>query len=495
MRTLFGRLALLLIALFVIAGALILRLANSNNEAYSNEVQQSLHRSLAHNMIEDNALLKSGRIDQTSLANTFHSLMLLGPAYEIYTVDLHGNILVYSADPNKIKLHKISLAPINEFLRVSNRPDHNPIYGDDPRDPGTQKIFSAAPITQANGETVGYLYVILHSQQLAATEQSLAWNSVSNQTLTYGLLGLGFAASLILIIFAQLANPLKKLNQAMNLLAQQHFRNIDHLVLPKKSLWASSEITQLQRNFEALMESLATQFHQVANEERLRRELLSHITHDLKTPLAALRGYLETWLLQQASSSETSYIEIALRNAKQLNELVDQLVELARLEGGIETLRLEPIAIAEFAQDVMSKFSLRAAEQGIDLEVTPQDTSLMISADIGKLERVLSNLIDNALRHTTMGGVIRIELSRATDKSTLLITVRDTGTGIIPADIEKIFEPNYRGQQGINDNAVHLGLGLAIVKRLLELHQSRIQVISQPGKGSAFNFDLPLITV
>ena len=128
-----------------------------------------------------------------------------------------------------------------------------------------------------------------------------------------------------------------------------------------------------------------------------------HITHDLKTPLAALRGYLETWLLQQASSSETSYIEIALRNAKQLNELVDQLVELARLEGGIETLRLEPIAIAEFAQDVMSKFSLRAAEQGIDLEVTPQDTSLMISADIGKLERVLSNLIDNALRPHNYG--------------------------------------------------------------------------------------------
>ncbi|MDE2430718.1 MAG: ATP-binding protein, partial [Burkholderiales bacterium] len=177
----------------------------------------------------------------------------------------------------------------------------------------------------------------------------------------------------------------------------------------------------------------------------------------------------------------------------QLSTLVDQLVELARLEGGVETLRPEPIAIAELAQDVLSKFALRAREQDVHLQVTPQDASLMINADIGKLERVLTNLIDNSLRHTPRGGTISIELSRSRDNAILLITVRDTGSGIASEELERIFEPNFRGKNHGNDNMVHLGLGLAIVRRLLELHESSIQVTSQPGMGSAFNFGLPLV--
>lgn len=493
-RSLFGRLAVLMIVLFLFAGGLLLKLANSNNETYSNQVQQSLHRSLAHNMIEDNALLKSGRIDQLSLANTFHSLMLLGPAYEIYTVDKFGEILMFSADPKVVKLKKISLEPIQQFLQSKDRLPTSPLYGDDPRDPQHKKIFSVAPIKDARGAITGYLYVILHSQQLAAAEHNLLWNAMGNQALVYALVSLGVVAMVMLIVFAQLANPVRKLNEAMNRIRQQQFRQSTSTILPPQTVWASSEVRQLQNSFEELLLSLAAQFHRIENEEKLRRDLLSHITHDLKTPLASLRGYLETWVLQHTSEPGHPYIEIALRNAKQLNDLVDQLVELARLEGGIETLRLEPIAIAELAQDVMNKFSLRAQEQNIALEVTPQDAGLMISADIGKLERILSNLIDNALRHTARGGVIRIELSGCIDKGTLLITVRDTGTGIVSTDLEKIFEPNYRGQHGVSDNAVHLGLGLAIVKRLLELHQSHIEVSSQPGVGSAFNFDLPLIS-
>jgi signal transduction histidine kinase len=490
MRSLLGRLTLLVIILFLIASAILLRLANSNNENYSDLVQQSLHQDLAQSMINDNALLKEGRIDQAALANTFHTLMVMGPAYEIYTLDVQGNILVYSADPGLVKRKRIDLQPIKKMLSGALLP----AYGDDPRGLDDHKIFSVAPIKSNSNETLGYLYVILRSQQLTEVERHFAWQGFQNQAVVYALVALGFAAVILLLLFAQLVRPLRILSDSMSRLKQENFKHSDKISLQTPSAWASSEVTQLHASFSELMSVLSTQFAQIKSEERLRRELLSHITHDLKTPLAALRGYLETWLLQHAKQAGYEYLEIALRNAEQLNTLVDQLVELARLEGGVETVRLEPIAIAELAQDVLSKFALRAKELDVSLQVTPQDTSLMISADIGKLERVLTNLIDNSLRHTPRGGSISIELSHSQNDATLLITVRDTGIGIASEELERIFEPNYRGKNGCTDNMVHLGLGLAIVRRLLELHESNIRVTSQPGVGSAFNFGLPMVS-
>lgn len=491
LRSLFGRLTLLVVALFLIASALLLKLADSNNENYGDLVQQSLHRDLATRMIQENGLLKSGRIDQTALADTFHTLMLLGPAYEIYTLDTQGKILIYSADPGLVRSTKIDLTPVKSFIRGAGLPS----YAQDPRNPGQHKIFSAAEIKDASGVAMGYLYVILRSQQQTAIERTFAWQGLENQARNVALVALSFTALIFILLFAQLARPLRSLSTAMTKLRQRGFKDAAALPLAALPGWASSEVVQLHQSFSELMHSLSVQFNQIKDEERLRRELLSHITHDLKTPLAALQGYLETWLLQFSQREGHEYIAVALRNAEQLNTLVDQLVELARLEGGVETLRLEPIAIAELAQDVLSKFALRAEKLGITLQVTPRDTSLMIQADIGKLERVLSNLIDNALRHTPTGGTISIELSRSPNCASLLITVRDSGLGIPADDLERIFEPNFRGNYGFADNAVHLGLGLAIVRRLLELHETRIRVMSEPGNGTAFNFGLPLVSV
>jgi signal transduction histidine kinase len=488
-HSLFGRLTMLMVFLFLVASALLLWLADNNNDNYGNLVQQSLHRDLAARMIDENSLLKSGRIDQTSLAGTFKTLMLLGPAYEIYTLDTTGKVLIYSADPGLVRSKKVDLEPVLKFLKGATLP----FYGDDPRNPGEHKIFSAAEIRNRNGDTLGYLYVILRSQQQTAIEHASAWKGIENQARNFALVMLSFSALILIILFALLIRPLHSLSKMMERIREHKFKETETIQLQSLPGWASSEVVQLHQSFSELMNFIRVQFKQIGDEERLRRELLSHITHDLKTPLAALQGYLETWLLQFPQGTGHEYIEVALRNAEQLNTLVDQLVELARLEGGVETIRLEPIAIAELAQDVLTKFTLRADKLGVTLQVTPRDTSLMIRADIGKLERILTNLIDNALRHTPRGGAVSIELSRSPENATLLITVRDTGTGINEGDLERIFEPNFRGNHGYADNAVHLGLGLAIVRRLLELHETSIKVLSAPGRGSAFNFALPLI--
>ena len=179
---------------------------------------------------------------------------------------------------------------------------------------------------------------------------------------------------------------------------------------------------------------------------------------------------------------------MALRNGRQLHRLVEQLLELARLEARQEPLALEPVAVVELAHDVIARFALDAGQQGVRLAVDAVDPAIQVAADIGKLERVLANLVDNAIRHTPRGGEVAIGV--AAHGGRVLLEVRDSGSGIAAEQLPRIFEARYRGRVAAADGATHLGLGLAIVKRLLDLHGSAIRVISAPGQGAAFRFDL-----
>lgn len=227
---------------------------------------------------------------------------------------------------------------------------------------------------------------------------------------------------------------------------------------------------------------------QIRDGEQMRRDVIAQIAHDLKTPLASLQGYLETWLLQHPDAPDRAHVEVALRNGRQLHRLVEQLLELARLEARQEALAMEPVAVVELAHDVIARFALEAGQQGVGLAVDAIDPAIQVEADIGKLERVLANLVDNAIRHTPRGGAVAIGVVAAGGR--VVLEVRDSGSGIAAEQLPRIFEARYRGRLAAADGTTHLGLGLAIVKRLLELHGSAIQVVSSPGHGAAFSFDL-----
>ncbi len=482
MGSLFARLVVILTALALGTAALLLVLTERSERLNADLVQQALHRELAAHMVDDNPMLRQGDIVRSSLENAFHALMLLGPAFEIYATDASGTVRAYSGEPGDVKAMEVALAPIHEFLSGAQLP----LYGTDPRSPGQRKVFSVAPIRNADGALRGYLYVIIGGSQQAALETRYAAALRTNQALLFTLGALLLALVASGLMFGLLTRPLAALNRAMSAFRQGGLeRDAIGRSLPG---WKSREVAELQQGFFTLAETVADQLEQIRSAEEGRRQLIAQIAHDLKTPLASLQGYLETWLLQHPGSGDRQHIEVALRNGRQLHRLVDQLLELARLEARQESLSLEPVAVAELAHDVTTRFALEAEQRGVRLVVDAPAQGALVHADIAKLERVFANLVENALRHTDRGGEVRLSVAESEDG--VSVEVRDTGVGISSEHLPHIFEPRYRGSTAHSDAGAHLGLGLAIVQRLLELHGSRIDVASRLGHGTVFRFDL-----
>ena len=205
-----------------------------------------------------------------------------------------------------------------------------------------------------------------------------------------------------------------------------------------------------------------------------------------------MQGYIETLSINDASLSaeqKKNFIGVALKNSCQLKMLVDQIFELAHLEDGQVSLNMESFNIAELLYDIVAKFTLKAQKKQITLAIEPPVCQVQVHSDIGKLERVLSNLLENAIRHTPEQGVITIKVEELNEQQCQL-SVIDNGTGIKTEEIAYIFDARYRASNATQSKGQHTGLGLAITKRLLELLQTDIRVKSELGKGTSFSFNL-----
>ena len=178
-----------------------------------------------------------------------------------------------------------------------------------------------------------------------------------------------------------------------------------------------------------------------------------------------------------------------MKNAQHMSSLIEQLFELAYLEGDNVALNIEPISIAELAHDVMQKRIPEAQAKNISLDVNPKDTGIVLLADYQKLERVLSNLLDNAIRHTEPGGHVEIRLIQQNEKA-WRVEVADTGLGIPENEMKDIFTGHFRASNSVQGKGENSGLGLAICKRSIELHNSQLEVSSHLGKGTVFSFSL-----
>jgi len=227
-----------------------------------------------------------------------------------------------------------------------------------------------------------------------------------------------------------------------------------------------------------------------AENHSLRRDLVANVSHDLRTPLAALRGYLEVLATRGdalPAAQRRQHLEVALRQSESLSTLVDELFELAKLDFRGVALQREPFSFADLASDVLQKFELQAQAARVTLAVEAPAGLPPVDADPGLIERVLDNLVGNALRHTPAGGRVGVQLEAAAGG--LLARVCDSGCGIAEADLPHIFDRYYRGS---GQRATGAGLGLAITRRILELHGTAVQVASDSGRGTCFSFTLPL---
>lgn len=483
LSTLYSKLALATLVLFVLLGTVSVYISTKTSEIYALETTQRINRDIARHAAEDMLLLSNGVVNEAALKELAHHVMFINPIVEVYLLDARGRILSHASPYHSVLMDKIDIAPIHQFIDARAA---LPIFGDDPKNPGKKQVFSVSPIKE-RGKTVAYLYTILNGQRYQSIRQSLhdSYNlQVGTTTIVISVL---LAAIAGLLVFAFLTRRLRRLIDVVRIYRKSTAAASADDFLEKKP---RDEIDELSQAISSMSTRIDKQFIALQEVDNTRRELIANVSHDLRTPLASLQGYLETILIKADSLSDgekKNYLETAYNQSKRLNQLINELFELAKLESaGIEP-DWESFALMELVQDLVQDYELQASERGIILEVRCDKMDLTVYADISLIHRVLENLLKNAIEHSRSGGEIIITLR--SDEKKAWLEIADTGKGIASHEIPYIFDRFYRPSTEQPDTGN--GLGLAIVKRILELHRSSVAVQSEIDKGTTFSFWLP----
>lgn len=489
-KALYGKLAAVLLGLLCLTGVGYVLLTLFTTRMYLQEISQKLNRTLAEHMVSEKIPLKEGRVNEEAMKELLHMLMVINPSIEIYLLDPTGTIVAYSAPPGKVKRQTVALEPINRFL---SKTATFPIAGDDPRDTHRKKVFSAAPIVVGN-QVQGYLYVILGGEEYDSVAQMLQGSYILRLSLGIVVASLLLAFVSGLLVFNLMTRRLRRLASAMEGFRQSDF--LQHRAVPTRpDISRTDEIDQLGITFHQMAERIIEQMKQLKQTDAQRRELVANVSHDLRTPLASLQGYLDTLLLKEGTltpEEQRHYLAIAARHSERLGKLVGELFELARLDSRETQPHREPFSLGELVQDIVKKFQLVADIKKITIHTSFRKDLPFVLADIGLIERVLENLIDNALRYTPAGGTVTVGLDSQDDM--IKVEMTDSGCGIPQEDLPYIFDRFYRVDKNDQEKSAGAGLGLAIAKRILELHGSSIESHSTLNVGTTFTFHLPLHT-
>lgn len=481
--TLTQRLAIVFAVLLLVCSGTSAWLQLRSNRMHELEVVQALSRDVAESIARDAQLTDANGLMPNAVRNFFNQLMMVNPSVEVYLLEPDGRIAGHAAPEGRLRRDRVDLEPVHRFIDGQMLP----ILGDDPRSLDGRKVFSAAPLS-VNGRQVGFIYVVL----LGEAHDLLAARGSADAVLKTALLSIGMVGLLCLaaglVAFTLITRPLRRLTESV----RQFDMHGAPPEMPERSPdvadHSRDEIAVLDAAYRQMVLRISEQWEALTRQDQERRELIANISHDLRTPLSSLHGYLETLLLKDASlepAERRRYLGIALDQSRRVGALSQSLFELARLEYGFVQPELESFFLADLVQDVFQKFELAAESRHIALQADLASQLPAVRADLGMIERVLSNLLDNALRYTPEGGAIKIAI-RAVGQE-LEVTISDSGPGIPPELREGLFRRPFTVGGARRDG----GLGLRIVHQMLELHGVSIHLVEGDGQGTTFRFSLP----
>ena len=469
------------------AGWLLVRDAAFHEALFT---QQS-NRELARNLLKENILYTDGKLNPEALENVFHTMMVINPAIEVYLLDNDGGVYMHSAPAEARVAKAVDLASVTEFLEID---PSWPIRGSDPLRPEETALFSAAPVT-IDGEPRGYLYIVLAGGE----RPSLLGNMADRQSLQMVLLIVGgillLATVLGFAVLRLITRRIKRLDASVARFRRDLAEGgaVRPIAVPPAGPGGADEIDSVAAQTAQMSETIIHQLGKLEATDRLRRQLIANVSHDLRTPLTAVEGYLQTVLVKSDSldgKTQRQYVETAYRSARRLRHLIVELFELSRLESERRQVVSEDFCIAELVSDVVQKLQLIAAKRGVRLEFEVDPEAAHAVGEIGLIERALDNLIVNAIKHSPRDGTVLIRLRPGSD-GTVRIAVIDHGSGIHEQDLPYIFDRFYRPSTSGAQQTPGAGLGLAIVRRIIEMHDTGIEARSELGTGSTFSFWLP----
>ncbi|WOJ94794.1 ATP-binding protein [Congregibacter variabilis] len=481
-RRLYVRLALATGLLFIVVGSVLITISTRTSELYALETTQRVNQNIALHAAEDMPLLGPNGVNEAALKELAHHVMFINPIVEVYLLDTSGQVLSHALPEGTVLRNRVDMQPLRDFI---NDPSKLPIFGDDPRSKTAKKTFSVSPVLDVSGEPAAYLYTVLNGSDYEGIQQSLA-GSYNLKTGVITIIAALVCATIGgFVLFFFLTRRLQRLGRSVREYREGSYQgtiNLDTRHLPQ------DEIDVLGSAISEMSERIEQQFNAQREIDLNRRELIANVSHDLRTPVSSVQGYLETVLLKELDPDiQKDYIRTAHKHCIRLNELIGELFELSTLESGNVEPDWENFPVMELIQDIIHDHEIAAQEKDISLSAESSKQGIRVCADIAMIHRVLDNLIQNALKHTPKGGSITVRVSH--DESQVRVEVADTGEGILAKDIPHIFERFYK--PNTESPTLGNGLGLAIVKRIVELHRSQIAVRSESNHGAQFSFWLP----
>ncbi len=480
-KSLYLRIAAFFFVTLFLLGIAYLIIDVVTSKRYYDETTQKINAPVAEHMLLEVNPFINGKVQEDAIGKIMHSMMAVNPGLEVYLLDSIGKILSFVVLKEKVKLEQVSLKPIKEFLKTGGQ---QLVYGDDPKNPGLQKIFSATAVYDEAHNLQGYVYMVLASEKVDTITETIRESYLLKMGIGYFLVTLMVAFLLGLFVFWKLMKGLREATLVVN-----RFERGDlHARIPPQS---TTELSLVADTFNSMAATLLRNMEDLKQVDTLRRELIANVSHDIRTPIAIIQGYIETMIIKDDSldaPQKEEYMKLILKSTERLKRLVADLFELSKLEARQVQPKREVFFMAELLLEVAQKYTLLAHAKSIEIESKIGSQFPMVYADVAMIERVLQNLMDNALKFTPDNGKITIYLTEFNDQ--LEVKIENSGEGIPQESVSKIFDRYYRVPN--ETPAESTGLGLAIVKNILQIHQTDIQVISRRFGLTAFSFRLPM---
>ncbi len=465
-------------------------------------------------MQQHDSLLEQQQRNPEEFASFLRSLLLFDPDSRLYLLDAQGRLLASSSASapalgSTLPLQSVQQAA--EVARLGRAPDGAYLMGLDPDTGDDMAVVAARALGRTSigpaAATQGYLYLACRKVNLPAKRLAMFGSSLAGPALATVAALIVLAAALAAWIIVAVTRPLRALSDEVALAERQGFSvsvAAPALATVPGPARGNDEFAKLRSGFHGLLAKLRLQWDELKRLDHFRRESVSNLSHDLRSPLTATVACLETlerrWADAPERAQDRQLVEVALRNTRNAAGMVRSLGDLALLDEPQFKLRRMRLDLGEVMDDITRRFEQRAAQKGVSLRFEQRGGETPVAeVDIELFERAVANLLDNALKFTPSGKAIELSVQRlspvdAHAPGQVLVCVRDEGPGIAAADLPHLFDRLYQSRTGVAPATSEegKGLGLAIVKRIAQLHQGSVSVQCPAAGGTAVTLRLPV---
>lgn len=437
---------------------------------YNESATQLLNKDVAGHIATFTSPFTAAGINHKKADSVFYDAMVLSPSSEVYFLDTEGVVVDYHPSAQPVRQLKLPLQQLQAYIAAGGK---QYIKGPDPRDPGHDKIFSAA-VVQRNGKTIGYIYVIL----AGAEARSVAALLLSNNVLLLLLLALPCVIlASVFLSFLYVRRIQRRFNKVVAVL--DRFQQGDFEA--RFPIHLQDGLSPVKNAFNTMADMLVYHINQLTKSEADRKTFIAGITHDLRNPLSVAGGFAETLLIQAgngtlSTENQHAYATLILQKIQKVENMVEQLHQLSALESAAFEPRREPFMFSELLQQVAEPLRLQASEKRITIDCADCTDDAYILADVSMMERVIQNLLVNAVAYSPYNTTVQVRLLRL--PGTLCCRIENVAPPLPPALLEWLADTRNQVQPGNLRPAV----GLSIVRRILNLHQYTLTAANGGGK-------------